>query len=290
MMQAVSTKLDPVRRFGWRSLWAAMLLAAVWWGISPPSARGSQVAGLQGSSSAEQLTEVLRKRVQEFYSLLQVRQVVKAETYTTEESRERLRDQTGSPFLGFRIVSTDVHPDGRSATAVVELTVMATFATAPIPMQRTTKWQLEDGEWRIEIPEPSVDSQAMMGLQEQQDPPPEDLKFEGHTFGLGVMKPGEVKEARFPFENISDHVVKIKEIATDCECLVDKTEKREYQPGEKGEVVIAFDSTNFEYAYAQTVVVTTSPGDVKSNLRIGAQVVPRNIAFPPQKAPETPQE
>jgi len=173
---------------------------------------------------------------------------------------------------------------------VVELTVMATFATAPIPMQRTTKWQLEDGEWRIEIPEPSVDSQAMMGLQEQQDPPPEDLKFEGHTFGLGVMKPGEVKEARFPFENISDHVVKIKEIATDCECLVDKTEKREYQPGEKGEVVIAFDSTNFEYAYAQTVVVTTSPGDVKSNLRIGAQVVPRNIAFPPKKAPETPQE
>ena len=287
-MQFVNARLNPDRR---RKLWAALLLAPLLCVSSVPPARGFQIAGLQGSTASEQVGEMLQKRVREFYSLLQVRQITQAERYTTEESRERLRDQASNPFLGFRIISTAVNPDGRSGTAVVELTVLAEFAPGPIPIQRTSKWEMVDGEWRVIVPAPpAMDSQATLGVGGQQDPPPEELKFEGHSFGLGVMKPGEVKEARFPFENISDHVVKIKEIATDCECLVDKTEKREYQPGEKGEVVIAFDSTNFEYAYAQTVVVTTSPGDVKSNLRIGAQVVPRNIAFPPQKAPETPQE
>ena len=63
----------------------------------------------------------------------------------------------------------------------------------------------------------------------------------------------------------------------------------EYQPGETGELVIDFDSTNYEYAYAQTVVVSTSPGDVKSYLKIAAHVVPRVIAFP-EKQPEAKQQ
>jgi hypothetical protein len=45
-------------------------------------------------------------------------------------------------------------------------------------------------------------------------------------------------------------------------------------PGEKGEVIVTFDSTRFKYAYMDTVVVTTAPGDVKSYLRVGAHVVP----------------
>jgi hypothetical protein len=289
MMKTVSAELDPVSRPRWRSLGTALLLAILMSGIGSRSAVGLQIAGLQSKSSADQLAEVLRNRVREFYSLLQMRQVVRAEAYTTEESRERLRDQASSPFLGFKIISTEVNPDGQSGTAVVEITVMAAFATSPIPIQRNSKWVIEDGEWRVVVPEPpEVDPEAMMGLEEREPPPPEELQFEGHSYGLGVMQPGEVKEARYPFKNVTDHAVSIKEIATDCECLVSKTKKLEYQPGEKGEIVIEFNSKGYEYAYMQTIVVTTSPGDRKSYLRIGAQVVPRAIAFPGEQA-EAPQ-
>ncbi|MBI2819939.1 MAG: DUF1573 domain-containing protein [Acidobacteria bacterium] len=293
MMQNLTPKIDLVRRPRRQILRAAILLVIGMIGFGTPPARGFQIAGLQGSSPGEQLREVVQTRVAEFYSLLQTRQISRAEQYATKDSRERLRDQTGNPFLGFRIVSVELEPGEQSATVVVELTVMVPSAGPPIPFQRTSRWKLEDNEWRIEIPEPPPSDSGGefvgIGQQEAAKPKPEELKFEGHTYGLGVMKPGDVKEARFPFENVTDHVVKIKEVATGCECLKNKTEKMEYQPGEKGEMVIEFNSTGYEYAYVQTVVVSTSPGDVKSYLNIAAHVVPREIAFP-QTQPEAKQQ
>jgi Protein of unknown function (DUF1573) len=261
-----------------------LAIALVGWGIL--EARAFQIAGLQEGSASEQPAEALQRRVHEFYGLLQTQQVSRAEQYVTKESRELLRDQVGKPFLGFRVVSATVNPDGKSGNAVVELNVMMPFSPAPVPIQRNSQWEIEDGEWRVMLVEaPPVNTGDMLALKTKEAEKPEELKFVGHTFGLGVMKPGEVKEARYPFENVTDHVVTIKSIETDCDCLKNKTEKLVYKPGEKGEVVVDFDSTNYEYAFLNTMVVTTSPGDVKSYLRIGAQVVPRAIAFP-DKEPE----
>jgi hypothetical protein len=221
---------------------------------------------------------------------LQSQQISRAEQYTTKESRDRLRDQVSNPFMGFRILSVTLAPDAQSATAVVELTVMAAFTNGPVPIERTSQWKIEDGEWRVEVPvPPPLNPQDKLPLGAGQSQQPEELKFEGHAFGLGVMKPGEVKDAHFPFENVTDHVVKIKAIAFACKCLTNKTEKMEYQPGEKGEVVIAFDSTSYAYTYSDTVVVTTTPGNVKSYLRIGADVIPPEIAFP-EKPPAATQQ
>lgn len=288
MMQSNNHQRTLTRHLWRRRLRQAILLTMVVAGCGTLRATALQIAGLQGATAAEQGTEVLQKRVREFYTLLQMRQTSRAEQYATTDSRERLRDQVNNPFMGFRVVSVSLNPDHQSGTAVVELMVMAPFATAPVPIRRTSEWKVEDGEWRVEVPAPPENTGDLLALTAQKAPKPEELKFVGHKFGLGVMKPGEVKEARYPFENVTDHVVKIAEVATGCECLKNKTTKLEYQPGEKGEIVIAFDSTNYEYAFLNTIVVTTNPGDVKSYLQIGAQVVPRAIAFP-DKQPEAAQ-
>jgi Protein of unknown function (DUF1573) len=286
MMQYESHQLGlprQPRRLSWGGM---ILLAIAVVGCGVPRARGFQIAGLQDGGASEQPGEALQRRVQEFYGLLQTRQISRAEQYATKESRELLRDQVGKPFLGFRVVSATMNADGKSGNAAVELNVMMPFSPTPVPIQRTSHWKIEDGEWRVELAEaPPVNTGDMLALQTKEAEKPEELKFVGHKFGLGVMKPGEVKEARYPFENVTDHVVKIKSIETDCDCLKDKTEKLEYQPGEKGAVVVDFDSTNYEYTFMNTMVVTTNPGDVKSYLEIGAQVVPRAIAFP-EKQPE----
>ncbi|HWP83901.1 MAG TPA: DUF1573 domain-containing protein [Terriglobia bacterium] len=269
---------------GGRSRLAVAALVLALWQAAASPAPAYQIGGLQGATAAEQLADLLQRRVQEFYTLVQNRQIPRAEEYVTKASRHRLREQIGNPFLGFKVVAVEVRPDGKSATVAAELTVLAPFATAPVPMRRTSTWVMEEGEWRIDIPEPPANTlESQLGKGGSEPAKPEQLKFEGHTYGMGVLKPGERGLARFPFQNVTNHVVRIAEVATGCECLVVKTKQMEYQPGEKGHLEIEFDSTNFEFLYDQTVVVRTVPDDVKSYLRVLAQVVPRAIAFPENK-------
>ncbi|MBI3934907.1 MAG: DUF1573 domain-containing protein [Acidobacteria bacterium] len=275
------TTLNPNKRYrSWPLLVAVFLSSAAGFHLPLAAALPLQEGANEQAVKPEQ---VLRVRAQQFYTLLQMRQVTKAETYATKDSRERLRDQASNPFLGFRMLSVQLDPDGKSGKVKVELTVMAPYMGAPMPLERNTQWQLEDGEWRIIVPEPppEMSLESMMAISpEKKEVKPEELQFKGHSFGLGVMKPGDVKTAAFPFTNVTDHAVTISNIATGCECLQVKTQKMEYKPGESGELVIEFDSTNYEYEYLQSVLVRTDPGDIVSYLRIHAQVVPRNIAFP----------
>ena len=111
------------------------------------------------------------------------------------------------------------------------------------------------------------------------------MKFGGHRFGLGLMKNGEKKVARFPFTNPTDHLVTITQVATGCECLTVKDFKKEYKPGESGELVIEFDSTNYPGLYAQTMVVKTSPGDATSYLLVEGETP---IRVNPAPAPGQP--
>jgi len=243
------------------------------------------------ADQANQMVQTLRGRVQEFYELLRTRQFSKAEALATKDSRERLRDQSLSPYMGFRILSAQLNPDGLSAKVNVEFTVIAAYMGGPMPMERQTTWRLEDNEWRIFVPQPPTTAastlEGMMASSPGAKPDkPEELKFKGHRFGLGVMKPGDVGTAAFPFTNISDHDVTITEIATDCDCIKVKPGKRLYKPGESGELVFDFDSSKFEYQYSQTMVVKTDPGEIKSYLQINAEVVPRSIAFPEKKPAE----
>jgi hypothetical protein len=214
----------------------------------------------------------------EFYSLFQMRQIPQAETFCTLESRARLRDQAG-PFLSFRIVSIDMKEDEKNAGVVVELTQIVPAVAMPFPVQRDTKWLIEEGEWRLYVPEPAADLvEAMTAAGRQEPPKPEELVFKGHSFGLGVMKPGDRKEARFPFTNTTDHPVTMVQVQTGCKCLTVKTQKMEYQPGESGELVIEYDSAGYEYEFRQSVVVKTNPGSVTSYLHIHGNVVPKAIA------------
>ena len=256
-------------RAGLRAALLAAILTAGG-GLAVTAAAAQVAAGPAANSE-----QALRERIKEFYGLLQLRQTARAEAYATKDSRERLAAQAGNPFLSFNLVSAEVNPDGRTATAVIDLMVTAPFMATPFPLQRNTNWVLEEGEWRIVVPEPAPTTlDRMLGITSNQTPPPEELQFKGHRYNLGLLKYGEVKTARFPFTNGSDHVVTIKMAATGCPCLQLKTTIMEYKPGESGELVIEFNSTGYPGEYVQTVVVKTSPGDIRSNLTIVARVLP----------------
>ncbi|MBI4480067.1 MAG: DUF1573 domain-containing protein [Acidobacteria bacterium] len=263
---------SPISLFPWKRASVQLLLSAILVvGLPRPEFLSAAALPPQqaASESASDPAQQLGRRVREFYSLLQARQVAKAESYATKDSRERLRDQVGSPLLGFRIISVQVSPDGVNGDVTIELTAMAAYVASPFPVEKKTQWRMEDGEWRILVPEPAqLSLESMMGMGGGEPAKPEELKFGGHRFGLGQMKNGEKKVARFPFTNPTDHLVTITQVATGCECLKVKDFKKEYKPGESGELVIEFDSTNYPGVYAQTMMVKTSPGDATSYLLV----------------------
>lgn len=243
---------------------------------------------IQDSPARAQESEreaALKNRVNEFYTLLQLGRPEAAD-FVVPEHREHFRNEQRTPFLGWQVESVKMEADGRSATVVTRMQIFTGFTPTPAAVARTGLWRLIDGKWHVEIPKP--DPKAMQNLfssaRGKAGPVPnsnEELKFKGHRYGLGVMRAGDVRVARFPFTNIAGHAVTLASVATSCDCLVVKTEKKEYRPGESGELAIEFNSSDYSYNYEQTIVVKTSPGDRVSHLTIGAYVIPPSRAEKP---------
>jgi hypothetical protein len=261
-----------------------------WRNVAPPATAGFLVLATLGLTclgtvpAAGQNTEqekALRTRVEEFYSLLQSGRAAQAESYLTQDSLEDFRNQSKNPFVKFQIDTIKMDPDGQGASVLVRLRFPTGMPPRLVEAPRTTRWRLENGVWRAAIPKPDPNVlqslfSATSGIgSSAQPPPPEELKFKGHRYNLGEIPPGQVKQARFPFTNVTDHVVTLAAVLTGCKCLQVKTEKKVYKPGESGEVVIEFDAAGYEHNYEQTIVVKTDPGSLTTYLTIAGYVVPR---------------
>jgi hypothetical protein len=227
--------------------------------------------------------KALRGRVEEFYGLMQTSRWAKAEEYVTQETRENFHNSQRGPFLGFEVESVKIDPAGRLANVAVRMHLFTPYSRTPIVLPRTSRWHLVVGTWYVEAPAPPPGPEGLMTLAKQEQRPPA-LEFKGTRYTLGVLQPGQVKTARFPFANITDHVVTITDVLTDCECLRLKTEKKEYKPGESGELAIEFDSTGRQDFYEQTILVKTAPGGATAYLKVVCY-----IQLPPRK-PDKAQE
>jgi len=237
------------------------------------------LAALPAVSQNTDQEKALRTRVEEFYGLMQYGRWTRAEAYVTEDSLESYRDQNKNPFLGFQIESAKIDPDGQNATVVVQMKFFAGVPPVQMAAVKTTRWRRVGGEWRVVVQ--ARDPNAMQALfatlsgkTAAEEVAREELEFKGHTYNFANIQPGQIKVARFPFTNVTDHVVTITDVATGCPCLRLKTEQKVYKPGESGEIAIEFDPADYEKGYAQTIVVKTEPGNLRTNLSVTGYIVP----------------
>ncbi len=237
------------------------------------------------------LEQALRARVEEFYSFLQAGQLAEAEQYVAEDSKANFRNRPRSLFMDPQLDSVKIDPDGQNASVGVKMQVFTHFSAKPVPVNSVTRWRLVDGAWYLLVPKPeATDIRAMFGPQPGRGATPitpeqEQLKFKGHRYMLGHVQPGQVKVARFPFTNVTDHEVKITAVQTGCDCLKVKTEKKVYKPGESGELAIEFSAGGREFEYLQTIIVRTDPGNLMTHLNISGYLLP-----PPRPAPQPDQD
>jgi hypothetical protein len=216
----------------------------------------------------------LQDRVAIFYGYLKDHRKTEAERYVTKDTLDDFRLMPVGDFLAAQIDGMKISPDGKTAEVGIVLTISQANLPAPFAMPRKTNWRLDSDGWKIVIPKQGMTSSTEMMFRSNTKSKP-DLVFVKPVQDLSPIKQGEKKIARFAFSNSSDHPVRVLAMLSDCDCLSLKSPKKTYAPGESGEIEVEFDSSNFKYAYAQTVVVVTDPGEQKVNLLVNAMVDPR---------------
>ncbi len=93
--------------------------------------------------------------------------------------------------------------------------------------------------------------------------PPPPLAFHQYRVNLGEVPARRNHYARFAFTNRGTQPVEIRELKTSCGCLSEHLEKRVFEPGEAGELLLRIQAANQvpgskEYACE---VITGPPGD-----------------------------
>jgi uncharacterized protein DUF1573 len=233
------------------------------------SSGGQLILSSPASGQAPPAEQALRKRVEEFYAFWQSQNWPRAEEYVTEKTKQTFLDEKKGTFVRYEIDVLDLSPDQQSAKVTVKLYILSPMTPRPFPFPKTSEWQQVNGVW-------FCDWAAAGGVEDQgvAHTGPEELKFKGHRYWFGQIKPDQIKTARYPFTNVTNHEVKLASVLTSCKCLQVKTEKKFYKPGESGELAIEFNPAGYERDYIQTIVVKTDPGDLITHLMIGAFVIP----------------
>ena len=239
----------------------------------------------QESSQAQtSQNDILRKRVEEYYSLLQLGRYTQAEDYMTPDSKEIFRKVPKSPFLGYQISSVKFDSENKAAAVVVQVRAfMGGLSSKPVDMPYNTNWRLVEGTWYLTLPK-DLPTSPINAIAKQGSPPssprPIELKFKGYHYNLAQIDQGQKKVARFPFTNQADHVVTITAVITGTPLLTVESYKKQYKPGESGEVAIDFTPVDIEKEYAQTVVLKSDPGGLITYLTVTAYVIPKPRELP----------
>lgn len=247
---------------------------------------GFALGAVASTAQAPDLERSLRARVEEFYGLLQMGQYTKAEKYVWEDSRENFRNQERGSMLGFEVDSIKVDPDGKTATVGVKIQVFAPMTAIAVTLDRTSQWCLAEGTWYVVAPTPQSTPANLASLKSAGKTPvrpPAQLKFKDYVLDFGRIKSGETTTVRFLFTNVTDHEVTITGVLTGADCLTAKVAKKRYKPGESGELVVQFDSTGYDQPYAQTIVVKTDPGGLRTNVNIKGYIEPLPAVSSPEQ-------
>ena len=100
-----------------------------------------------------------------------------------------------------------------------------------------------------------------------------EIKFDSQTFDFGTISQGEIVEHTYIFTNIGKNDLEIEEVQASCGCTTPDYTKEIVKPGEKGKVVVKFNSTGREGHQSKTVNVYANTNPDVNRLHFSAEVV-----------------
>lgn len=113
------------------------------------------------------------------------------------------------------------------------------------------------------------------------------IKFKAIDVDFGKIEEGKIVEVKFEFENVGDSLLTVKRVLPSCGCTTVGLAKKEYKPGEKGEIIVKFDPKGYYGRISKSVMVhTTDPDSSTLRLQLMGDVILKNFSQPAVE-PET---
>ena len=118
--------------------------------------------------------------------------------------------------------------------------------------------------------------------------PPSDarIKFDTMLHDFGKVGPDSANECKFKFTNVGKDVLKIDRLQGTCKCTVPDLQKKEYKPGESGEITVQFHAPKFQGDTSQHVMVFSNDSnnpraelEIKAYVQVQVQVTPEQITL-----------
>jgi hypothetical protein len=100
------------------------------------------------------------------------------------------------------------------------------------------------------------------------------IQFEQLLYDFGRIKEGETPKAKFTFTNTGSLPLDIENVQPACGCTVAQWPQERIMPGEKGTVVLIFNSKGFEGERTKSAAVVANTDPRITTLSIKATVLP----------------
>jgi hypothetical protein len=99
------------------------------------------------------------------------------------------------------------------------------------------------------------------------------IKFDNVKHDLGQIAPDSRNNSKFTFTNVGKDVLKIDNVKGSCKCTVPDLKKKDYAPGESGEISVEFHAPIYQGSTSQRVMVFSNDSEnPKIELEIKAYV------------------
>ncbi|NMC63369.1 MAG: DUF1573 domain-containing protein [SAR324 cluster bacterium] len=112
------------------------------------------------------------------------------------------------------------------------------------------------------------------------------LVVENPVFDFGTVTEGTIIQHNFQIENKGSGVLTISRVLAQCGCTASNVTKNEIATGEKGEIKVVFDTSNFKGDVEKTVTVYSSDPEkqittlsLKGKIQAGVVITPERLMF-----------
>jgi hypothetical protein len=133
-------------------------------------------------------------------------------------------------------------------------------------------------------------NQPVLPAQDKEAPvtPPSNarIKFDVPSHDFGQVGPESENNCTFKFTNVGKDILKIDRLQGTCKCTVPDLQKKEYAPGESGEITVKFHAPKFKGPTSQHVMVYSNDSnnpraelEIKATVYLQVQVTPEQMTL-----------
>lgn len=107
------------------------------------------------------------------------------------------------------------------------------------------------------------------------------IEFKSKVYDFGEMESGKVKNFAYSFSNKGDSLLQIQNVSTSCGCAVPTLKKKEFRPGESGEIPVRFSSRTYNGRISKYITVRTNdPKNASVRLKLTGNVILKDFSKP----------